>query len=165
MENIGIFYMSLKGRTEYVAHVINKKIKDSNLECDIFNIKENYKNIEKYKKIIFLTPTYGAGKLPSEWNDVLEYLKTKDIENIKFALCGCGNEGFYAATFVNGIRDLYDFLKSKNAKIIGYTDRNDYNYMKSRGEINGELVGLGIDIMLSKEEIDFKIDKWLKKII
>lgn len=166
MEKIGIFYTTLKGRTEYIGKLIKKEVEEQNkIMCDIYNIHDKYKNMKEYELIILLTPTYGAGALPKEWNKVLEYLESENIKGKKFALCGTGNGGFYAATFVNGLRDLYDFLKDKDAKIIGETDRNDYEYVKSRSEVNGKFIGLAVDLMFSEEVIKKNIDKWIKNII
>ncbi|MEG1364545.1 MAG: flavodoxin domain-containing protein, partial [Cetobacterium sp.] len=114
--------------------------------------------------LIFLAPTYGAGQLQEDWMRVMDDLKNTDFSNKKVGLIGRGNQGFFAATFIDAIRDLYDIIIENNGEVIGSTSLEGYSFEKSKSVINNKFIGLALDEMFMMDEINEKLDNWIKNL-
>lgn len=159
MENkIGIFYGSTRGKTEYITSILKDRLAE---KCDIYNIVDGVDPIEKYDQLILLTPTYGAGQLQEDWQNSLESFKKIDFSNKKIAFIGRGNQGFYAATFVDGVKILYDIVVENNGTVGGFVSTEGYIFEKSQSVVNNKFICLPLDELFLLSEINEKIDCWL----
>ncbi|MBC2856786.1 flavodoxin [Cetobacterium sp. 2A] len=161
IKKIGIFYGSTRGKTEYIAAILKNKLKDN---PEIFDVSNGIEKIKDFDILIFLAPTYGAGQLQEDWMRVMDDLKNTDFSNKKVGLIGRGNQGFFAATFIDAIRDLYDIIIENNGEVIGSTSLEGYSFEKSKSVINNKFIGLALDEMFMMDEINEKLDNWIKNL-
>lgn len=161
IKKIGIFYGSTRGKTEYIATILKNKLKDN---PEIFDVSNGIEKIKDFDILIFLAPTYGAGQLQEDWMRVMDDLKNTDFSNKKVGLIGRGNQGFFAATFIDAIRDLYDIIIENSGEVIGSTSLEGYSFEKSKSVINNKFIGLALDEMFMMDEINEKLDNWIKNL-
>ncbi len=158
---IGVFYSSGRGKSEFTATLIKDLLKES---CDIYKIadKNTVENLKKYKAFIFIVPTYGFGEPHEDWKKGIEAILKVDFEDRLVGIIGRGNQGFYAATFVNGMRPVYDALIEKKANIVGFTDIDGYDFVKSSAVVDGKFIGLPLDEIFMLQEIKERLESWIK---
>ena len=56
--------------------------------------------IENYKNLILVTPTYGVGELQRDWENHRSELENMDFTGKKIALVGLGNQFTFGESFV-----------------------------------------------------------------
>lgn len=162
MEKLGIFYGSNRGKSEFTAHLLKDLLRDK-FDIHIFNVANGLNEIHSYNKMIFITGTYGAGELQPDWIRNLETLKKIDFSGKTVGIIGRGNQGFFAATFVNSMKPLYDIIIKNGGNVKGFTSSKDYSFEKSTALIDEKFVGLPLDEMFMLEETKSRIINWLKK--
>ncbi len=141
MDKIGLFYGSDTGTTEEIV----EKIKDAfSKEISLHNIAEASKeDMEKYDKLILASSTWGDGDLQADWEDFENNLENIDFSNKTVALVGLGDQEGYDDSFCNALGHLYNYVK--DAKIIGRTSTEGYEFEESTAVIDGEFIGLVLD--------------------
>ncbi len=121
--------------------------------------------ISPYPYLIFGTPTWGSGEFH---DDFFVFTKRNarelDLEGKKIALFGLGDQKYYGDTFVNGMRQLYDFLIDKGAEIIGSVSTQGYDFSGSEAVIDGRFVGLPVDEENQSEKSDERIRRWVTEL-
>lgn len=143
MEKIAFVFGSDAGTTEEVGTTLNE-ILDGQMEMlDVS--KTSVDEINEYSNIIFASSTWGSGDLQSDWEDFESNLKDINYEGKKVALLGLGDQDGYADTFCDAIGIIYEHIIDAGAEVIGQTSTDGYEYEESRGEIDGQFVGLAID--------------------
>lgn len=157
---IGVFYSSQRGKSEFVTTLIKDRLKE---KCDVYKVSDEnlVEKVKGYNRLIFIIPTYGFGVPHQEWINVIEKLREIDFSGKDVGLIGRGNQGFYAATFVNGMKPIYDVLLEKNANIVGETSIEGYDFVKSTAVVNGKFIGLVLDEMFMLKEIKDRLNNWL----
>ena len=158
---IGIFYSSARVKSEFTATLIKDLLKEN---CDVYKIADDNAivSLMKYRKLIFIVPTYGFGEPHEDWKKGIEKISKVDFEGKFVGIIGRGNKGFYAATFVNGMKPLYDILVEKKASIVGFTETKGYDFVKSSAIVEGKFVGLPLDEIFMLQETKEKLKKWIK---
>lgn len=154
--SVGIFYGTTTGVTEEVAQILNKKIEGS----ELFDVANGIDQMGNFDFLIFCASTWGLGDIQDDWMAVID-----DLPNLKekpIALLGTGDAIAFSDTFVDGLRLLYDKCKRKGAKIVGFVDKDDYEFTDSIAIIDDKFIGLPIDHMNEASETERRIDKWLE---
>ncbi len=161
MKTIGLFFGSDGGNTEDVSKkLINILGKDN---IDLINVAESDQNeISSYDKLIFASSTWGDGDLQSDWDDFSSKLDEVNFENKTVALLGLGDQESYEDTFCNALALLYD--KVKDAKVVGQTSTEGYEFADSDSVVDGEFIGLVIDEDNQEELTDERLSNWAKQI-
>jgi flavodoxin I len=160
MDKIGLFYGSDTGTTEEIV----EKIKDAfSKEISLHNIAEASKeDMEKYDKLILASSTWGDGDLQADWEDFENNLENIDFSNKTVALVGLGDQEGYDDSFCNALGHLYNYVK--DAKIIGRTSTEGYEFEESTAVIDGEFIGLVLDEDNQDDLTDKRIETWVKQI-
>ncbi|MEG0069559.1 flavodoxin [Cetobacterium sp.] len=161
MKQIGIFYSSSRGKSEFTAQMIKDLLKE---KCELFKITDNVDKINNFDKLIFIIPTYGAGIPQEDWIKNLEKISQINFSNKTIGFIGRGNQGFFAATFIDGIRPIYDIVIEKGAKVVGFTNTEGYSFVKSKAIIDNKFIGLALDELFMYQEIKEKLENWLEQI-
>ena len=161
MERIGIFYGTGKGKSELAANLVKDYLGDC---ADIYNVGQGIDKLSSYDKLILITPTYGNGAIQLDWMRYLKDFESIDFTNKKVGIIGRGNQGFFAATYVNGMKVLYDIVTKNNGEIVGFTSTEGYNFEKSVSVIDNKFIGLVLDEMFLLPETESKIKDWLTKL-
>lgn len=158
---IGVFYSSARGKSEFTATLIKDLLKEN---CDIYRITDidTVENLKKYRALIFIVPTYGFGEPHKDWKDGIEIISKVDFESKSVGIIGRGNQGFYAATFVNGMKPVYDALVERKANIVGFTEIDGYDFVKSSAVVDGRFVGLPLDEIFMLQEVKNRLETWIK---
>lgn len=162
MKKIGIFYGSDSGNTEEVCKSIAKELGSGN--CDLFDVAkvDSASKVGEYDNIILASSTWGSGDLQSDWESFIEKLGEVDFNGKVVALVGLGDQDTYSDTFCDSLRYLYD--ATKNAKHIGQTDTEGYDFSDSKGVEGGKFLGLAIDQDNQEDLTDERIKKWVAEI-
>jgi flavodoxin I len=161
MAKIGIFYGSTTGNTEKVAELIRKGFGDDN--ADVYNVDVTEPaDIDKYSYLIFGVSTWGVSDLQDDFEDFMEILEKVDFKGKKVALFGLGDQSTYTDTFVDAMGILYDWLKKKGVKIVGFVSRKGYSFNDSMALIKDQLAGLAIDEEFESHLTGQRVADWVE---
>lgn len=163
MQKTGIFYGSTSGNTENVAKQIQAELGADN--ADVFDVSSAGSNdLEQYSNLIFGVSTWGVGDLQDDFEDFMSEIKSAGLEGKKIALFGLGDQDGYADSFVDGIGEIYETLKDKNCDVIGFTSTDGFDFSDSRGEVDGQFVGLAIDEDNQSDLTDSRVKDWVARL-
>ncbi len=168
MEKIGIFYGPQSGSTERVAKLIQSKLGADNADLILIkNIKVT--DFDKYQNIILGCSTIGgetwdSGRPKPDWDAFRSEFDKIEYSGKTFALFGLGDNISYPRHFVDNLGVIAKILISKNATIIGQTNKDDYEFTESEALIDGKFVGLPIDEDFESEKTEERIENWIKVI-
>jgi flavodoxin I len=170
MARIGIFFGSSTGNTRKIAKMIKKRFPDEDLLADPLNVnKATPELIASYDYLILGTPTLGEGQLPGleadcqneSWAEFLPQLASVDFTGKTVALYGLGDQEKYPDNFADALGELYEFVKSRGAKVVGAWPTDGYDFIASRAEIDGRFVGLVQDLDNQKMLLEDRLETWL----
>jgi len=155
-----VVYGSSTGTCEAIAEKIAQKlgceaIDVQNLTADVVSNNQN---------LILGTSTWGAGELQDDWYDGLKVLQGLDLSGKTIALFGCGDCESYGDTFVSGIGELFNALKSSGARFVGAVDVDGYTFGDSEAVVDGKFVGLPLDDVNEDDKTDTRIEAWIAAI-
>lgn len=165
MKKIGIFFGTDTGNTEKISKMICKYIgKQKTVLHDIS--KTHIKDFSKYDFLIFGIPTWYYGEAQCDWDDFFPVLKKIDFKKKKIAIFGCGDQEDYGEYFCDGMKEIYDIVISKGAKVVGKWPCKNYSFEFSKALLNKKyFLGLVIDEDRQPELTKKRIKKWLKEIL
>ena len=155
-----VVYGSSTGTCEAIAEKIAQKlgceaIDVQNLTADVVNNNQN---------LILGTSTWGAGELQDDWYDGLKVLQGAELTGKTIALFGCGDCESYGDTFVGGIGELFNALKTSGASFVGAVDIDGYTFGDSEAVVDGKFVGLPLDDVNEDDKTDTRIEAWIAAI-
>ena len=155
-----VVYGSSTGTCEAISEKIAQKlgceaIDVQNLTADVVNNNQN---------LILGTSTWGAGELQDDWYDGLKVLQGADLTGKTIALFGCGDCESYGDTFVGGIGELFNALKTSGASFVGAVDIDGYTFGDSEAVVDGKFVGLPLDDVNEDDKTDTRIEAWIAAI-
>ena len=162
MEKIGVFYGTTSGKTEAIADEIDFNLRK--IDHEIFNVADGIREIENYKNLILVTPTYGVGELQRDWESHRSELENMNFTGKKIALVGLGNQFTFGESFVEGMRKLYDIITARGGEVIGMTSNEGYLYKESEAVIGDKFVGLALDENNQDDETPDRVFAWIKEI-
>jgi flavodoxin I len=163
MAKIGIFYGSTTGNTEKVADLIRQAFGDEN--ADVYNVDvTELADIEKYSYLIFGVSTWGVSDLQDDFEDFMEILEQVDFSGKKVALFGLGDQSTYTDSFVDAMGILYDRLKKKGVKIVGFVPRKGYSFNASMALVKDQLAGLAIDEEFESNLTGKRVNEWVENL-
>ena len=155
-----VVFGSSTGTCEAIAEKIAQKLGSEaidvqNRTADVVNNNQN---------LILGTSTWGAGELQDDWYDGLKVLQGADLSGKTIALFGCGDCESYGDTFVGGIGELFNALKTSGATFVGAVDIDGYTFGDSEAVIDGKFVGLPLDDVNEDDKTDARIEAWIAAI-
>lgn len=163
MKKIGVFYGSTSGNSEVAAQEIQKEFgADLASVIDVSDAKAS--DIEQYTNIIFGCSTQGIGDLEYDFEDFMSELEAANLQGKKVALFGLGDQASYPDSFVDSIGLIYEALKDKGCEIVGKTSTDGYDYDESRGEVDGQFMGLALDEENQGDLTHGRIKSWVAKL-
>ena len=134
-----VVYGSSTGTCEAIAEKIAQK-----LGCEVINVQDLTADVvNNNQNLILGTSTWGAGELP---------------------LFGCGDCSTYSDTFVGGIGELYNGIKSSGARFVGAVETDGYTFDDSEAVVDGKFIGLPLDDINEDDKTDTRIDAWISVI-
>ena len=163
MQKIGIFYGSTSGNTEAAAQQIQKEFgADVATIIDVSGAKSN--DVEQYSNLIFGCSTLEIGELQYDFDDFMSELKGASLAGKKVAIFGLGDQESYSDSFVDGIGLIYEAVKEKGCQVVGKVSTDGYDYEESKGEVDGEFMGLALDEENQGDLTDQRIKDWVEKL-
>jgi flavodoxin I len=168
MKKVGIFYGPTGGSTEKIARQIQAEFGIN--AADINPIKNSKaSDLDRYDNIILGCSTIGgetwnSSKSKPDWDLFRSEFDKIDYNGKVFALFGLGDNISYPRNFVDNMGIIAKILMSKNAKIIGQTKKEEYEFLDSEALIDGKFVGLPIDEDFESEKSESRIKSWVKQI-
>lgn len=160
MEKTAIFYGSSTGNTKDVAQDIAQKLNIT----DVFDVASAKADFTNYDVLLFGTSTWGIGDLQDDWEGFIGKVASADLNGKKIALFGCGDSVSYSDSFCDAIGKIYDEIKDKGCTIIGKTSTDGYTFDSSESVVDGEFVGLPLDVDNESAQTNSRIDAWIEKI-
>jgi len=165
MKKVGIFYGPTGGSTEKIAKLIQTKLGAES--ADLHPIKSTKAtDLEQYENIILGCSTVGgetwnASKSKPDWDLFRPELDKINFKGKTFALFGLGDNISYPRHFVDNMGVIAKILLSKNAKIVGQTIKEGYDFTDSEAVIDGKFIGLPIDEDFESEKTELRIKNWV----
>ncbi|MDA3077647.1 flavodoxin domain-containing protein [Campylobacter sp. JMF_06 NA1] len=148
-----LVYASKSGDTkavaEYIAEKLGFKIMDAKEICQA--------DIEEASALILAVSTHAQGQIFANFENKLELLNSIDLKGKPVGLVGVGNCERHGDDFCSGLSAFLPVLR--NAKLVGLTDADGYNFSYSRAFVNGKFLGLTIDFK-GDENWKNRADKW-----
>lgn len=155
-----IIYGSTTGNTKMIADILS-----SQLNADMFDVSTKPTNALANTEFIVLgTSTWGCGDLQDDWEGYIQTIDTINWEGKTVALFGLGDSSSYSDTFVDGMGTLYQKLKDKPCRIIGFTANSSYDFDSSIACINDQFCGLAIDEDNESDMTGERIANWVKQL-
>ena len=155
-----VVYGSSTGTCEAIAEKIAQKLGCEAIDVQNLTADVVYNN----QNLILGTSTWGAGELQDDWYDGLKVLQGADLTGKTIALFGCGDCESYGDTFVGGIGELFNALKTSGATFVGAVDIDGYTFGDSEAVVDGKFVGLPLDDVNEDDKTDTRIDAWIAAI-
>ena len=155
-----VIYGSSTGTCEAIAEKIAQK-----LGCEAIDVQKLTADVvNNNQNLILGTSTWGAGELQDDWYDGLKVLQGADLTGKTIALFGCGDCESYGDTFVGGIGELFNALKTTGATFVGAVDVDGYTFGDSEAVVDGKFVGLPLDDVNEDDKTDARIEAWIAAI-
>lgn len=163
MQKIGIFYGTSSGNSEAAAQQIQKEFgADLATIVDVSDAKAA--DVEQYSNIIFGCSTLLIGELEYDFDDFMPELKAANLEGKKVAIFGLGDQESYPDSFVDSIGIIYEELKDKGCDVVGQTSTDGYHHEESRGEVDGQFMGLALDEENQGDMTNERIKNWVAEL-
>jgi len=160
MSKTGIFYGSTTGNTEAAAGQMAELI-----DADVYDVAESPADkLEQYENLILGASTWGIGDLQDDWEDFIKELEKADLNGKTVAIFGFGDAAGYEDSFVDGIGIIYNAIKEKGCKVVGFMSTNGYEYDSSVAESDGQFVGLPLDEENQGDLTDQRVKNWIEQI-
>lgn len=163
MKKIGIFYGSSTGNSEFAAQQIQKEF--GNTEATIFDVSTaKADDVEQFSNLIFGCSTLEIGELEYDFEDFMPQLKAANLDGKKIAIFGLGDQESYPDSFVDSIGIVYEALKDKGCSFVGKVSTEGYNHDESRGEVDGQFLGLPLDEENQGDMTNERIKAWVEQL-
>lgn len=158
---IGILFGSTTGNTEDAAQQIHKAFGGAvEQPRDIAAVEA--KEIAAYTHLILGVSTWGAGDLQDDWQASLGKFDGIDLNGKKVAIFGLGDQFGYTESFVDGIGDLAEKVRSRGGQIVGKVSTDGYDFEASRAVEGEEFLGLPIDVENQNDQTPERIGAWVE---
>ena len=161
MKKTVIIYGTSTGTCEDLASRIGAKLGVDNI-INVTDLDENV--IAENDNLILGTSTWGAGEMQDDWYDGIKVIKSADLGGKTVALFGCGDSGSYPDTFVGGMAEIYNAVKTAGANVIGAVSTEGYTFDDSESVVDGKFVGLALDEVNEDDKTDERINAWVEEI-
>ena len=172
MARIGLFFGSNTGKTRKVAKMIKKRFDDATMAEPLNVNRATPEGLAQYPFLILGTPTLGEGLLPGlsadceneSWEEFLPKLQDVDFSGKTVAIYGLGDQIGYAEEFLDAMIVLYDFVIERGAKVVGAWPTEGYEFSHSEAVVDGQFVGLALDLDNQSGLTEQRLEAWLQSI-
>lgn len=143
---------------EKIVEAIGKDLK-----LDVINAEEiTEEQFLSSDQLILGVPTWFDGELPNYWDEFVPALEDLDLKGKTIAIYGLADQVGYPENFADGVGIMAKLVRDRGAKLVGFTEVDNYTFESSHAIEDGEFMGLVLDqenqARLSKK----RIDNWVK---
>jgi flavodoxin I len=183
---IGLFYGSTTGKTDAIAELIRDEFGSKNVRLHCISESRD-RDFAGYEYLIIGSPTWGIGKLQSDWEAFFPELDNINFKGKQVAYFGLGDQVEYPYNFLDAMGILARKIASRGGIRIGSWSTEDYNFRESKAliitksqqltngsrilvrdksiqPVNVAFVGLGIDEENQPELTEERIRVWVTQI-
>ena len=169
MRKVGLFYAPAKGSTEKIAKIIANKIGNDKVELVLVDENSTISEFDSFDKLIFGISTVGRESWDAEytkvgWDFFLPKVEQADFKGKTAAIFGLGNHILYADYFVDAMGFLGKKVIENGGKLVGYVDKDKYEFKHSEAIVDDKFLGLPIDEDTQEELTDERLEDWLSDI-
>lgn len=162
MKKIAIIYSFNTKKTGKVAERIREAFGEKQVE--MVNAEELTEELfMSFDQIIMGVATWFDGELPNFWDEFVPALEDMDMKDKKIALFGLGDQKGYSENFIDGVGLMAEILEEQNAKLVGFTSTEGYEFEGSRALRGDQFCGLAIDYenqgSMNKERVAAWVDQ------
>ena len=162
MKKIAIIYSFNTKKTGKVAERIREAFGEKLVE--MVNAEELTEELfMSFDQIIMGVATWFDGELPNFWDEFVPALEDMDMKDKKIALFGLGDQKGYSENFIDGVGVMAEILEEQNAKLVGFTSTEGYEFEGSRALRGDQFCGLAIDYenqgSMNKERVAAWVDQ------
>lgn len=155
MAEIKIIYGSTTGNTEAAAEKIAAALGGTAIP-----VAEADGGLFQADLLILGSSTWGAGDLQDDWIAAEALLDAADLKDRTLALFGLGDQVGFGDTFADAVGILWRKVRSKGARVIGFTRTDGYEFLSSSAAENGCFAGLILDDNNQNDLTDSRIASW-----
>lgn len=164
MSEIGLFFGSTTGKTEYVAETIQKEFGGDDV-VTLHNMAEVEKSvIDEYQYLIIACPTWNIGDLQDDWENFFPELDDIDFSGKKVAYFGTGDQVGYPDNFMDALGILEEKISERGGTTVGYWPIDGYEFNESRALRDGKFVGLAVDEDNQSDMSDKRVKAWVAQL-
>ncbi len=165
MKKTAIIYSFNTKKTGKIAERIREAFGDQQVE--MVNAEELTEELfMSFDQMILGVATWFDGELPNFWDEFVPALEDLDLKEKKIALFGLGDQKGYSENFIDGVGVLAGILEAQQAKLVGFTSTDGYEFEGSLALRGDQFCGLAIDYenqgSMNKERVNAWVDQ-LKK--
>ena len=169
MKKIGLFYAPAKGSTEKIAKIIADKIGKDKVELILVDENSTISEFDSFDKLIFGISTVGRESWDAQytkvgWDFFLPKLEQANFKGKTAAVYGMGNHILYADYFVDAMGFLGKKVLEKGGELVGYVNKNKYEFKHSEAIIDEKFIGLPIDEDTQEELTENRLKEWISEI-
>lgn len=157
--SIAVIYGSTLGDTKRVADMIG-----SELGVEVHSLADGFPNLDGYNTILFGSSTWGWGELQDDWNAAIDTVKGLDLNGKKVGVFGTGDQYAYPETYCDALGIIGEACIEAGASLIGKTSKEGYEFSESRALVDGEFMGLAIDVNNQDGLTDERVEAWVAKV-
>lgn len=160
--HIGIFHGSTSGNTQRAAEAIQRAF---GMEAERFDVaRADAACLARYSLLILGVSTWGIGDLQQDWDTRIQVLDQVDFSGKKVALFGLGDALGYPDSFLDAMGTLYRAVRMRGAETVGRWPTSGYEFTASTAEVDGALVGLGLDEDNQPHLSSERIAQWVAQV-
>jgi flavodoxin I len=162
MDKIALIYSFNTRKTTQAAEKIAQEFGDAVVKINAETLTE--KEFLSYKNLILGVPTWFDGELPNYWDEFVPAIEDMNLKGKTIAVFGNGNQKGYPENFVDGIGIMTRLLKSRGAKLAGFTSTSGYTFESSKALEGDHFMGLALDFENGASQVGGKVKKWVEQL-
>ena len=162
--DVGLFYASTTGNTERIAETI---LQLSHLNICLHDVAlEGVNAMPSYRHLIVGISTWDFGELQEDWQACVEELKALDLNGVRVAMFGLGDQLGYGEWFVDAMGIVAQQLEQQGATLVCAWPRDGYDFEASRALTSDgkHFVGLALDEDTQSYMTDERLAQWLEQV-
>jgi flavodoxin I len=165
MPPIGIFFASETGSTAELARELQAHYLPAGA-AEVHNLDDvDAARMNGYRALVFATSTTNCGGLPAPLEAFVPELDTVDFNGKVVALVGLGDQAGYPDAFADALGWLYEDLRARGARIVGFWPTSGYAYDYSRADLgDGAFCGLVLDQATQAEQTPQRLAAWIESV-
>lgn len=167
MAQIGLFYGSNHGNTEYVAYLIKDVLEETEPGIvTVTNIIDaDPEDLLEWQYLILGIPTWDIGLLQEDWDVFLPNFDDLDLSGRKVAIFGLGDQYGYPTTYLDAVGVLGKKVVERGAELVGYWPTEGYMVDDSLALDGDHFMGLAIDEDNEGRLTEGRVREWVRQIL
>ena len=167
MPEIGLYFGTSTGATEYVAYEIEQQLNAIRPEmAAATNIAfAQPEDFARWERLILGVPTWDIGQMQTDWDIFLAEIDGLDLSGKQIAIFGLGDQYGYPDTYLDAVGMLADQLTAQGAELVGRWPAEGYQVEASLALEDGYFKGLALDEDNESSLTAGRLKTWLAQVL